>query len=116
LFRNRKDERHLHLIVEPPKTQVEDLLVTFVHYPVKTEPMINDNNDFNLPQLDGQTDFSFDNNPKQQKSVWEHMILAEQKLNTYRKLKPSDSYSVEQKIFPVNIPTFSKVIHSIRIH
>jgi hypothetical protein len=132
-----------------PTTEVEDLLVTFVHHPVKNEPISYDSN---LPQLDGQTDFLFNNNHSNQqkrykntmeksnrsainsnkkkkisnedekeskyfplnnssssepeKSAWEHMILAEQKLNSYRKIKTN-----EQKIFPVHIPTYPKVIH-----
>jgi hypothetical protein len=52
---------------EMPSAEIEDLLVTFVHCPVKNEPMIYDTNDLNLPQLDGQTDFLFNNNHQQQK-------------------------------------------------
>jgi len=137
---------NLNLLIEIPTSQVEDLLVTFTDYPVKTEPMIYDNNDFNLTQLDGQTDFLFNNNNHKQqkqnknntepfdtcqtissenstihsrfdylnqpfplseseKSLEEHMILNDQKLNTYRKTKTNNSHLIEHKIFPVNIPT-----------
>jgi len=41
--------------VEMPSTEVEDLLITFTHYPVKNEPIESEN----LPQLDGQTDILF---------------------------------------------------------
>jgi hypothetical protein len=39
-------------------TQVEDLLVTFVHRPLKSEPISYDDDDVfhNPPQLDGQID------------------------------------------------------------
>jgi hypothetical protein len=127
-----------------PTSEVEDLLVTFIRHPVKIEPISYDSN---IPQLDGQTDFLFNNHSKHkntteksnrsvinhnkktkisnedekhskyfplnnspssepEKSAWEHMILAEQKLNSYRKNRTN-----EQKIFPVHIPTYTKVIH-----
>ncbi|CAF0990298.1 unnamed protein product [Rotaria sp. Silwood1] len=45
-----------------PISQAEDLLITFIHRSIKSEPMIYDDNDFNRSQLDGQTDFLFDKN------------------------------------------------------
>ena len=44
--------------LETSSNDIEDLFVTFVHHPVKTEPV------YNLPQLDGQTDSSFSSNHK----------------------------------------------------
>jgi len=127
----KKNDRIIcFLQLEMPTNEVEDLLVTFIRHPVKIEPISYDSN---IPQLDGQTDFLFNNHSKHkntteksnedekhskyfplnnspssepEKSAWEHMILAEQKLNSYRKIRTN-----EQKIFPVHIPTYTKVIH-----
>jgi len=47
------------LVEDAPTTHVEDLLVTFIHRPVKSEPICYNDNVFNHPpQLDGLIDLS----------------------------------------------------------
>jgi hypothetical protein len=94
-----KIEDNIH--IEPidssiPSTEVDDLLITFIHYPVKSEPIESEN----LPQLDGQTDILFN---KTKISRNNHMMLTEQKLNSSKKIKTN----AEKKFFPVNIPIYS---------
>jgi hypothetical protein len=159
----------MFVLLEIPTTQVEDLLITYVHLPVKSEPVTYD--DINLPQLDGQTDFaSGDKQKKRNKNLinktidinnisqrpdtsstntnnkkkssnqsidennrplvnqsnsastssWEHMIMAEQKLNSFREIKRNNSTDgfIQRQNIPVTISKYFKVnylYHIIRM-
>jgi len=46
-----------------------------------------------------------------EKSEWEHMILGEQKLNTFRSIKTNDF--IRPIDFPINLSKHSEVITSI---
>lgn len=49
----KQKQKHLFVSIEMSSTEIEDLFITYVQDPVKTEPVIN----VNIPQLDGQNDF-----------------------------------------------------------
>ncbi len=54
----------LYSVSDTPPTQVEDLLVTFIHRPPKSEPISYDDDVFlNPPQLDGHIDIDSTNSP-----------------------------------------------------
>ncbi|CAF4823501.1 unnamed protein product [Rotaria sp. Silwood1] len=56
---NEINQMDYSTVEDPSTTHAEDLLVTFIHRPLKTEPISFDNNIFHYPpQLDGQIDFS----------------------------------------------------------
>ncbi|CAF0777980.1 unnamed protein product [Rotaria sordida] len=56
---NETNQMDYSIVENAPTTHTEDLLVTFIHRPLKTEPISYDNNIFQYPpQLDGQIDFS----------------------------------------------------------
>lgn len=88
-------------LIEIPTTQVEDLVVTFIHRPVKDEPMIYDDTDLIPAQLDGQTDFLSDNNPVQTKQMNEDKkldkIIAKIKSNISKPNKAIEINPVPQR-------------------
>ncbi|CAF3337928.1 unnamed protein product, partial [Rotaria sp. Silwood1] len=56
---NEINQMDYSTVEDSSTTHAEDLLVTFIHRPLKTEPISFDNNIFHYPpQLDGQIDFS----------------------------------------------------------
>ncbi|CAF2813041.1 unnamed protein product [Rotaria sp. Silwood2] len=56
---NETNQMDCLTVEDASTTHAEDLLVTFIHRPLKTEPISYDNNMFQYPpQLDGQIDFS----------------------------------------------------------
>ena len=81
---------------------MEDLLVTFIHRPVKDEPLTYDNTDLIPPQLDGQTDSLSSNNRELTSRIDETKnldnVIAKIKLNTSKANKIIEINNVPQRI------------------
>jgi hypothetical protein len=98
-------------LIETPTTEVEDLLVTFIHRPIKSEPIIYD---FNPPQLDGQTDFLSDHNPDERQNL--DQVIANIKAEKIDNIpqqsdEPPLKSNVKSKIISSLLTTNEEVVH-----
>jgi hypothetical protein len=110
----RASEYILMCLIETSTTEVEDLIVTFIHRPIKSEPIVYD---FNPPQLDGHADCLSDHNPEEKQNLDQVITnIKAEKINNEEGIEKPLTVLTKRSSMDevVHCRKFSNIFHSIQ--